>query len=212
MFLFGRFKKRHNDECTGLDSLIDCTIPMADHTLNSIPHAAATQTLDTASIDTGYHSKDGESSICLSDFSSIGSHGTVDSGYVPMRDKSFGANVIRANSESPLPTSFDTIQSARAESWHENTARQKLRNFAHKMNFTDKEFEQSISQLGVDGTDCDKLLNHLVKLRESQPAVTPTSGTKVKKQSSSKSSQPKPEGDSKGLRRIVVDGSNVAME
>ena len=185
---------------------------MAEHTLDSL-----VPPVNCSFSDRGYRSA--ESSICPSDYSSIGSSLDPDSGFVTLRNNSNGANLLlRPSSESASSTSRIVTQSSRAESWHEDTRpQQKLRSFAHKMNFSDQEFEQCIADIGVDGTDCDKLLKHLVKLRGSQP-ISPISAvkhaaSKTKKQSSSKSStQQMPEGDSKGLRRIVIDGSNVAME
>lgn len=216
-----------SDSDSGLGSTLSdpSIIPMADHTLDgpqshlTLALAPSFSSLCTTRSDHGYDS------LCTADFSSIGSSVSgYDSGLVLSRETPPGASphaaVHRHSSDGPSRTpstsqpSRTLSHASRTGSWHEETSRQKLRNFAHKMNYSDREFEASIAELGVEGTDCDKLLKNLVKLRDARPAsqlVTTPTVPKAKKVSSSKSRN-RSEGDSKGLRRIVIDGSNVAME
>lgn len=174
-------------------------VPKADHTLDSLSHLSIHS-------DQGY-----PSSLCTADFSSIGSF--TDSGFEAQQDDSSGASLLRRSAETPsISTSDLKTQSYRASSWHENTMRKNLRNFAHKMNFSEQEFEQSMQQLGEEGTDRDKLLKHLVNSRGVRPTSQPKSARAATKKPSSSRRTRQCEGDSKGLRHIVIDGSNVAME
>ena len=114
---------------------------------------------------------------------------------------------------------------SRSESWHEHSATQKLLEYATRMNFTQPEFDNVMRNHGSD-IDRDELLKQLVKQRDSSSveggaskaaglpvSALHTSSSKhlIQHQTQSQSQQ-KPEGDSRGLRRIVIDGSNVAME
>lgn len=185
--------------------------------------ATPTLPLDAISVtpsDQGYISLVSDS---FSDYNSLnsGSLSSIASGpssEVIIRKKTDITRPLSSSSANPLSTSKLRTQSNKADSWHEDSNRRKLLLFAEKMDYSEAEFDQCMAELeDKESVDRDKLLKHLVKLRDSAsrprtgPVATGNKSTRTSSNNSS-SSQHSPEGDSKGLRRIVIDGSNVAME
>lgn len=173
--------------------------------------------LSITSSDQGYYD-----SLHQSDFSSLNSSIGLDL-------YSIQASLEELDRTSPVPyrshSSRESLKSRKAESWHDESPHKKLRDYARKMNYTDTEIDQCMQQVGPTLLDQDRLLHHLMNIRElnrANPLTQDTSSTQTKPKprlgTSNSASNIKAKsasdskGDSNGLRRIVVDGSNVAYE